>query len=245
MGLTPNLKLKGNDFSNTATAFFAAYLIAEIPTGESPIPTESSHSSDDLTVFILNKVPAGKWLGINVILWGIATACTAAAHDYHTLLATRIFLGIFEAPVAPCMMLISSQWYTKSEQAPRFAFWYCGLGIGQMVGGIISFAFQHLKEHDFQGWRIMFVVLGCVTVGLGFVTVLVLPDSPMSARFLSDAEKTAILQHVSVNRTGVSNRRFKLAHIWEALLDVQLWLLTLMTILVRLAVFVTPRALAM
>ena len=33
MGLNTDLKLRGNDFSNTATAFFAAYLIAEIPTG--------------------------------------------------------------------------------------------------------------------------------------------------------------------------------------------------------------------
>jgi hypothetical protein len=34
MGLNKDLKLKGNEFSNAATVFFAAYLIAEIPTGE-------------------------------------------------------------------------------------------------------------------------------------------------------------------------------------------------------------------
>ena len=34
MGLLPDLKLKGNDFSNAATAFFIAYLIAEVPTGK-------------------------------------------------------------------------------------------------------------------------------------------------------------------------------------------------------------------
>lgn len=34
MGLSNDLKLKGNDFSNAATAFFIAYLIAEIPIGE-------------------------------------------------------------------------------------------------------------------------------------------------------------------------------------------------------------------
>ena len=35
MGLPIDLKLQSNDFTNTATAFFAAYLIAELPTGES------------------------------------------------------------------------------------------------------------------------------------------------------------------------------------------------------------------
>lgn len=34
MGLPKDLKLKGNDFTNAATSFFIAYLIAEIPNGE-------------------------------------------------------------------------------------------------------------------------------------------------------------------------------------------------------------------
>ena len=75
-------------------------------------------------------VPAAKWLGINVVLWGIATASGSAASSYRTLLVSRVFLGIFEATIGPSLLLISSQWYTKSEQAPRFSFWYCGLGFG-------------------------------------------------------------------------------------------------------------------
>jgi MFS family permease len=73
-------------------------------------------------VYLLQKFPAAKWLGVNVTLWGIATACGAAATNYQTLLISRVFLGIFEATISPSLILISSQWYTKSEQAPRFAF---------------------------------------------------------------------------------------------------------------------------
>ena len=36
MGLKKDLKLTGNEFSNTATWFFIAYLIAEVPNGEFP-----------------------------------------------------------------------------------------------------------------------------------------------------------------------------------------------------------------
>jgi MFS family permease len=185
-----------------------------------------------LTGYILNKVPSAKWLSANVAAWGIATACTAAAKDYKTLLVARIFLGIFEAAIAPSLMLISSQWYTKSEQAPRFAFWYCGLGVGQIIGGAVSFGFQHVKHPAFAGWRVMFVVLGAVTVLIGAITALVLPDTPMSARFLSNKEKAAILHHVAVNQTGVKNTHFKISHVIEVLLDVQLWMMTLITILV-------------
>ena len=38
MGLNKDLKLKGNDFTNAATAFFIAYLIAEVPNGKRPLP---------------------------------------------------------------------------------------------------------------------------------------------------------------------------------------------------------------
>lgn len=31
MGISADLKLKGNDFSNAATSFFIAYLVAEAP----------------------------------------------------------------------------------------------------------------------------------------------------------------------------------------------------------------------
>ncbi len=216
MGLSKDLKLKGNNFSNTATAFFIAYLIAEIP-----------------NAMVLQYVPVAKWLGVNVVLWGIAAACTAAAKDYHSLLAARIFLGIFEAAIAPSLMLLSSQWYTKSEAAPRFSIWYAGLGLGQILGGVISYGFQGVRHPSFTGWKVMFVVVGCVTIVIGLITLLLLPDTPMTARFLSEPEKVILLKHVAVNQTGIQNKKFKPRQIVEVLIDPQIWLMTLLTILVR------------
>ncbi|KAI9681266.1 MAG: hypothetical protein M1817_002548 [Caeruleum heppii] len=218
MGINKDLNLVGNNFTNASTAFFIAFLVAELP-----------------NAFILQRVPAGKWLGANVVLWGIATACTAAARNYGGLLAARIFLGIFEASIAPSLMLISSMWYTKSEQAPRFSFWYCGLGFAQIMGGITSYGFQQVKNPSFQGWRIMFIVLGLITVMVGFITFFFLPDTPMKARFLSEADKVALLKHVSVNQTGIENHHFKIKHLVEMVTDVQLWLLTLLTILISVS----------
>ena len=169
------------------------------------------------------------------MLWGIATACTAAVHNYRTLLVARIILGIFEAAIAPSLILISSQYYTKREQAPRFSCWYCGLGIGQIVGGAVSYGFQQVKDPSFPGWRIMFVVLGVVTVVIGIATALIIPDSPITARFLNEVEKAALLKHVSENKTGIQNRHFKPMHILEAVTDIQIWLLTLITVLISIS----------
>ncbi|KZL76634.1 major facilitator superfamily transporter [Colletotrichum incanum] len=187
-------------------------------------------------VYFLQMVPAAKWLGLNVILWGTATACGAAAHNYQTLLVSRVFLGIFEATIGPSLMLISSQWYTKSEQAPRFSFWYLGLGLGQILGGAISYGFQHIPPHAaLDGWRIMFIVLGCLTVTIGICTVIFVPDTPMKATWLSDTEKVALLKHVSVNQTGIESRKFRPRQIVEALMDPQMYLMTLAVVLLSVS----------
>jgi len=81
--------------------------------------------------------------------------------NYHGLLACRILLGVFEASVPPCLMLITGEtrwsshwygcviqifvtgiWYTKPEGVRRFTFWYCGTGLGQIMGGLISWVTQ-------------------------------------------------------------------------------------------------------
>ncbi|MBE3046084.1 MFS transporter [Candidatus Bathyarchaeota archaeon] len=201
--------------------------------------TEKGETKDNANlppVYFLQKFPAAKWLGANVVLWGVATACGAAAKDYPTLLVSRVFLGIFEATIAPSLMLISSQWYTKSEAAPRFSFWYLGLGLGQILGGIVSYAFQHIaKDAALSGWRVMFIVLGCLTVLIGLWTFFLLPDTPMKASWLSDREKVILLKHVSINQTGIQNRKFRWKEIGEALIDPQIYLLLISVILVRLA----------
>ncbi|GJD03602.1 Major facilitator superfamily transporter [Colletotrichum higginsianum IMI 349063] len=219
MGLSKDLKLVGNEFSNIATFLFVGLLCFEIP-----------------NIYFLQMIPAAKWLGLNVVLWGTATACGAAAHNYQTLLVSRVFLGIFEATIGPSLMLISSQWYTKSEQAPRFSFWYLGLGLGQILGGAISYGFQHIPPHAaLDGWRIMFVVLGCVTVAIGVATLLFVPDTPMKATWLSDTEKVALLRHVSVNQTGIESRKFRPRQILEALMDPQMYLMTLAVVLLSVS----------
>lgn len=185
-------------------------------------------------VYFLQKLPAAKWLGTNVFLWGVAAAASAGAHHYQSLLAARVFLGIFEATVGPSLMLISSQYYTRSEQAPRFTCWYMGLGIAQILGGIISFAFQQVHHASLDGWRIMFLVLGLITSIVGVLIFLFIPDTPIKANWLSESEKVALLQHVGKNQTGVWSTTLNLKQIWESVLDIQLWLLTLTTILVSL-----------
>ena len=78
----------------------------------------------------------------------------------------------------------------------------------------------------------MFVVLGIVTVIVGLAILVILPDNPMKARWLSESEKVMLLRHVAINQTGIENKHFKMSQVIEVVTDIQLWLLTVLTILV-------------
>ena len=180
-----------------------------------------------LAVYLLQRIPPAKWLAINVILWGIATVCVAATTNTSTLLTARVFLGIFEATSIPSINTITAQWYTKVEAAPRYAFWSLGGGGAQILGGLISFAFQNVSSGTLNSWKIMFLVSGTFTIFVGIATVYTVPDTPMQAAFLSDTEKVSLLTHIAVNKTGIRDHRFRAKDIWEAIRDSQVWLLVL------------------
>lgn len=216
MGLQKDLHMKGNDFSWMATAFFIGFAVAEFPQG-----------------YLLQRFPLAKVLGFNVLGWGIVICCSAAAQNFHTMLALRTLLGCFEAVISPALVLSTSQWYTKREAGPRYGFWYCGLGAGQIFGGLISFAAQHGKQNaSFGGWRIMMVAVGAFNITVAITVLLFLPDNVDAAKFLTIEEKTAIHRKLILDQGGNGAKVFKLASLGEVVLDLQVWLLILLTILI-------------
>ncbi|KAF2228086.1 major facilitator superfamily domain-containing protein [Elsinoe ampelina] len=209
MGLNQSLQLKGDEFSKASSSFFIAVLIAAL-----------------LNTYPLQKCPTGKWLGLSLILWGISTACHAAVKNFVGLVVVRVLSGIFEAGLPPALMLLSAQYYTRQEQTSRFSLWFLGMGLGQILGGLISFAFQHVPPSSaLAGWKVMFVVLGLITMLFGVSVCAFVPDTPMAARFFTDQEKVMILEHTKVNQVGVVNRKWRTKEIFEACLDVQFWLM--------------------
>lgn len=216
MGLAKDLGLKGNDFSWLATAFFIGFAVAEIPQG-----------------YLLQRFPVAKVLGFNILAWGIIICCTAAAHNFATMCALRTLLGCCEAVISPALIMITSAFYTKREAGPRYGFWYCGLGAGQILGGLISFGAQHgARNVAFGGWRIMMVAVGAFNISIAVLVLLYLPDTLEAAKFLSAQEKSSIKEKLAIDQGGNGEKVFKLASLAEVFTDVQVWLLILLTVLI-------------
>ncbi|KPI42500.1 Thiamine pathway transporter THI73 [Cyphellophora attinorum] len=215
MGLQKDLGMKGNDFSWMATSFFIAYAVAEFPQG-----------------YLLQRFPLAKVLGFNVLCWGITICCSAAPHNFAGMIALRTLLGAFEAVIAPALILTTSQWYTKREAGPRYGIWYCGLGAGQIIGGLVSYAAQHGPKNSFSGWRIMFVAVGAVNISVALIVLFFLPDSVDAATFINAEEKAAIHRKLARDQAGNGAKIFKASSLWEIFMDIQIWLLLVLTILI-------------
>lgn len=126
-------------------------------------------------------------------------------------------------------------WYTRAESTPRYGFWYCGLGMGQIIGGLISFAAQHAPVNmSFGGWRIMFVVIGGVNIIISLCILFLLPETPSKATFLDQSEKERIFQRLHDDQAGVGEKEFRWRSVLEAFGDLQTWLLVLLTILITI-----------
>lgn len=189
MGLEDDANMTGNQFSTLALIFYVSYLGVEFPHG-----------------YAMQRLPTAKYLGSMVTLWGLIVAVTSACKSYGALVTTRVLLGVFESAVAPSLILITSMWYKRHEQPPRVGIWYLGTGSGTIIGSLISFGFQHYHGNAFFSWQIMFLVVGLVTISVGVLVVIFLPDNPMKSR-LTHEEKVWAVERLRENQTGIENNQ--------------------------------------
>lgn len=83
-------------------------------------------------------------------------------------------------------------------------------------------------------WQYLYLITGSINVLYSLFLCLVLPDSPMNARFLTAEEKFWAVERLASNRTGISNRVWKWDQVREALLDVRIWLIFFFNIAINI-----------
>ncbi len=213
MGLEKDLHLKPGQFQWLATVLYIGMAAAQLPQGA-----------------LIQRYPVSKVLGANVFFWGVLVCCMAAARDFAGIAVLRTLLGVLEAVVAPALIMVTTQWYTKQQAVPRMGLWYSGIGFGQIVGGLISWAAQHAKNTSFRSWRIMFAVAGVVNVVTGVAVFFFLPKNLESAKFLSEKEKDIVQQSLLMDQAGNGQKVFHWSGIREALVDMQVLLFVLFTL---------------
>lgn len=192
--------------------FYFGYLVAAYPAS-----------------FALVKFPIGKFLAISVIIWAIVLGCHGAATNFGSLMALRFLLGIFESSISPGFSLVTSMWYKPSEHASRHGLWFAGNTTASIFGGLLAYAISHIRS-SIASWRWLFIIFSLVTFVWGFILLIFLPDSPLTARFLpQDQRNYAYLRPQQVTHSFKTSK-WKKSQFIEALCDPKTWLIFVYTV---------------
>ena len=101
--------------------------------------------------------------------------------------------------VAPILVLIIAMWYKKEEQGRRVSWFYVCNSLTQIFGGFLAYGVD-FAHTNFAKWRIFFIAIGGLTIIVGGLVAVFLPDSPVKAKRFTDAEKVAVLLRVKNNQ---------------------------------------------
>jgi len=127
---------------------------------------------------ILYRVGPGKWLTLQLFLFGTVSTFQAFQTSYSSFIATRFLLGITESGFIPGGLWTLSTWYTRSETAKRIMIFYFGNQFGQASAKLLAFGILHMRGVGGKsGWFWLFVLMGTFTIASGFVLGFFLPDS--------------------------------------------------------------------
>lgn len=208
LGLRTDLGMIHDMYSWTGTAFYLGYLAFEFPAS-----------------YLLQRFPVAKTVACFILVWGIIL-CLHSVPQYAGFIALRTILGMLESAVTPAFTIITSQWYTQEEQFLRVSIWFAFNGLGNILGGSISYGLAvHAESYTIEAWKLVFIITGCLTIFLSFVIFIHLPDSPSLAWFLSEEEKYLVVERIRKNQQGFGNKHFKKHQFIEAMKDYKTWLL--------------------
>jgi len=216
LGIIKDDKLLGQEYSWTNSIFFFGFLAFTYPTS-----------------ILIVKFPIGKYVSVTVVVWAVVLMLHAATHNFNGLMVARFFLGVSEATVVPAFAILVGTFYKREEQPLRQCAFFLGDGLGGILGGLIAYGVAHIHG-KLEVWKYLFLILGAVTAFFGGVLFLTLPDSPLTAKFLTEEERAITVSRVQMNgsKKVISYQRYQVI---EAVLDPQAWLLVLHTFCVNVA----------
>lgn len=156
-----------------AGLFFIGYFIFEVPSN-----------------LILHRVGARIWIARIMIVWGVVSMAFMFIQGTMMFYVMRFLLGAAEAGFFPGVVLYLTYWYPHRERAGTIALFALGGVLAGVVGSPISGAILGMHgTAGLAGWQWLFLIEAIPAVVLGFVVLILLPNRPKDARWLSASEK--------------------------------------------------------
>jgi MFS family permease len=112
--------------------------------------------------------------------------------------------GLCEAPFFPGITLMTSSWYTKSENPMRMAIWHAGNTISNIISGFLAAGILHQMGGiaGMYSWQWFFIIEGGVSILVGVAAFFILPDWPENTKWLTEEEREMAQYRVLLSNGG-------------------------------------------
>lgn len=157
---------------------------------------------------IIKKLQPARYLAGLTIAWGIVATFSAFVKDFGSLVGCRLLLGFFEAGFFPGVVLYLSMFYGRRNLALRIAYFYSTAALSGLAGGLVAYGIGHMHgAAGWSAWRWIILINGIPTIFTGIVIVIVLPNSPETAKFLSEEDRANLVKIHNVQLGRAKNLR--------------------------------------
>lgn len=212
-----DLGLVGTEYSWASSMFYFGYLIAQYPAN-----------------YILQRYRTARILSISVITWGVLMLAHLGLRNFAGLMVIRFLLGVAESVVTPGFVLYTSMFYTRREQVMRTMLWAAMQGAFSIISSLLSYGLGHITNTSLKPWMYIFLVLGLLSLIVGFSWLFFMPETPNKAKFLTHEEQIIAVQRVAENMMGIKGYQWKNYQMWHAIKDVKTWLILAFVLLTQL-----------
>ena len=233
--MTNDLKMPGSTLKyNTAvTIFFIPYTLLEVPSN-----------------IVLKMMRPSHWMAILMFCWGLVMTLMGIVHSYEGLLVGRFFLGVTEVRTSahhtndsiilifmqsgffPAATFLLTIWYRRFEVQRRMAVFYVAASLAGAFSGLLAYGIQQLDGRSgLAGWQWIFLIEGLIPVALALIIWKILPDSPETAKFLTQPERDLLVRRLANDSNSgqgqvTNSDKIDKKHIIAGLSDWKIWAAT-------------------
>jgi ACS family tartrate transporter-like MFS transporter len=153
--------------------FFLSYALFEVPSN-----------------LLLVKFGPRRWIARIMVTWGLlAMAMMLVRTPLHFYLI-RFLLGFAEAGFFPGVIYYMAHWFPLAHRGRAVSRFYVTAPLTSVVMGAISGWLLGLDGlSGLHGWQWLFLVEGTPAVIMGLLILWLLPEAPITARWLTQPEK--------------------------------------------------------
>ncbi|WP_165103900.1 MULTISPECIES: MFS transporter [unclassified Caballeronia] len=147
--------------------------------------------SQTVSGWLADKGHGRMLVAVLMLFWGLTEISQGFVHSATQLVIVRFAIGLFEGGVFPTFLLFVKNWFAPSERARANGIWQLCYPLAAVISGPI--AGYILRSGD---WRSLFIIEGVFPLVWVFVWLWGVADSPLHAKWLSEADRARIVEKI-------------------------------------------------